>query len=109
MSRIRLTSVARDDLAEIIDFIREDSPSAARRVLQEIRGAIQRLARFPELGHLRQDLTSEPLRFWPVYSYLVVYRAGRRPLEVVRIIRGTRGIIKLLKEDVDETRSPTEG
>ena len=25
------------------------------------------------IGHTREDLTSRPVKFWSVYSYLVVY------------------------------------
>ena len=27
----------------------------------------------PGIGHLREDLTRRPVKFWPVYSYLIVY------------------------------------
>lgn len=98
MSRFLLTALAREDLSEIVEFIRADSPAAARRVLAELRDAIERLGRFPEIGHLRRDLASEPLRFWPVYSYLIVYRPDARPIEVVRVIHGARDVARLLLE-----------
>ena len=34
------------------------------------------------MGHLRQDLADEPLRFWAVYSYLIIYREDSDPLEM---------------------------
>lgn len=55
------------------------------------------LATQPELGHWRKDLTSKPVRFWFVYSYLIVYDPATRPLEVVRILSGYRDITELLK------------
>ena len=55
------------------------------------------LARNPKLGHLRGDLTSTPVRFWPVYSYLIIYDPATRPLEVVRILSGYRDVAALLK------------
>lgn len=55
------------------------------------------LATQPELGHRRKDLTSKPVRFWCVYSYLIVYDPATRPLEVVRILSGYRDITELLK------------
>jgi plasmid stabilization system protein ParE len=36
--------------------------------------------------------------FFPVYSYLVVYRPEKRPLEVVAIIHGGRNVRRVLKE-----------
>jgi plasmid stabilization system protein ParE len=57
---------------------------------------MRRLAEMPELGHFREDLADEPLRFWPVHSYLIIYRPDRKPLEVVRVLSGYRDIAELL-------------
>lgn len=96
MSQYILAPEARDDLDEIIDYIARDSPQAARRVIEKIRVAIRRLAEMPRMGHLREDLTDEPLRFWPVYSYLIIYRPERNPLEVVRILHGASDVKSIL-------------
>jgi len=97
MSRFFLTSEASEDLREIIEFIREDSPNAARRVLQELRETMRKLARMPGMGHLRQDLADESLRFWPIYSYLIIFRPETKPLEIVRILRGSRDVLSILQ------------
>lgn len=55
------------------------------------------LARNPELGHIRRDLTSKLVRFWPVYSYLIIYDPATQPLEIVRILSGYRDVAALLK------------
>jgi len=88
---------ARRDLVEIWDYIAQDNPDAADRVEQEIQQAILMLARNPELGHLRRDLTSKPVRFWVVHSYLLSYNPDAQPLEVVRILSGYRDVATLLK------------
>ena len=74
-----LSTEAADDLCDIRDYIAQDNPAAARQVLVDLREAMRRLAQMPNLGHLRDDLADEPLRFWPVRSYLIVYRPDRRP------------------------------
>ncbi len=48
------------------------------------------------MGHLRQDLADEPLRFWAVYSYLIIYREDSDPLEIVRVLHGARDVKSLL-------------
>ena len=96
MSSFLLSHEARQDILDIWDFIAQDNADAADRVTAEIRSAILKLAKFPELGHLRRDLADEPLRFWRVHSYLIVYRPKRSPLEIVRILSGYRDIEKLL-------------
>ena len=88
---------ARLDLLEIWEHIASDNVDAADRVEQEVRKAVTMLANNPGLGHLRSDLTSKPVRFWAVYSYLVIYDPDARPLEVVRILSGYRDVAVLLK------------
>ncbi|HKI05272.1 MAG TPA: type II toxin-antitoxin system RelE/ParE family toxin [Thermoanaerobaculia bacterium] len=98
MSRFVLTPAARADLTEIFNYISQDSPDSARRVLDELRGAMRKLSQMPEIGHYRQDLADEPLRFWPVYSYLIIYRFELRPLQVVRVLHGARDVRSILEE-----------
>ena len=88
---------ARLDLLEIWEFIAADDVDAADRVEREIRRAISMLADNPGLGHFRRDLTSKSVRFWAVYSYLVIYDPDARPLEVVRILSGYRDVAAMLK------------
>ena len=97
--RYTFSPAARIDLAEIADFIRRDSPDASRRVVKSLREAVEKLAKAPGLGHVREDLAQRSLRFWPVYSYLIIYRAESRPLEVVRILHGARDVRRILKDD----------
>jgi plasmid stabilization system protein ParE len=79
------------DLREIRDFIAKDSPQSARRLMVRFVGAFRLLADHPELGHVREDLPVPSLRFWPVGSYLVVYRAAK-PIEIVAVIHGARDV-----------------
>jgi toxin ParE1/3/4 len=99
MSRFVLTPAASADLLEIVDFLREESPDAARRVLRKLRDSMGKLARTPGMGHLREDLADEPLKFWPVYSYLIIYRPDTRPLQIVRVLHGARDVRALLSGD----------
>jgi antitoxin ParD1/3/4/toxin ParE1/3/4 len=57
---------------------------------------MRRLAQTPGMGHLREDLADEPLRFWPVYSYLIIYRPETDPLEIVRVLHGARDVRAVL-------------
>lgn len=101
MAAFVLSPEARDDLRSIREYIRPDSPKAARKVLAELRRAMERLAELPELGHLREDLATELLRFWPVYSYLIVYRPDAQPLAIVRVLSGYRDVAEILSWPTD--------
>jgi antitoxin ParD1/3/4/toxin ParE1/3/4 len=94
--------VAEADLTDVSDTIRRDSPRAARRVRSELRAAMRKLADMPGMGHLREDLAHEQLRFWSVYSYLIVYRPDTRPLQIVRVLHGARDVRALLEEEAGE-------
>jgi toxin ParE1/3/4 len=78
------------DLDEIWDFIAADSPSAADGVIAEIVAGIDGLVPFPHQGHRRPELTSRPLRFIRVRSYLIAYAPDEKLLWVVAVIHGSR-------------------
>lgn len=91
MSRFRLSPEARTDLDDIRRYLtRNGGVASARYVLAEIRRALRVIAESPDIGHSREDLTEEPVKFWPVFSYLLVYDPSTRPIGVARVIHGAR-------------------
>ena len=52
-----------DALEEIRQYIAEDNPDAADRVMTEIFDGIRSLVLFPNQGYRRPNLTTRPLRF----------------------------------------------
>ena len=69
--------------------------------MEEIHEAIRALVPFPQQGHRRSDLSSRPLRFYPVRDYLVAYAPDEKPLVVLAILHGRRNprvIAALLRE-----------
>lgn len=54
-------------------------------------------AEMPRKGHVRDDLTAEPLRFWPVFSYLIIYRPKTSPVEIVRVLDRRRNVVEELR------------
>jgi|SRR5208282_2426090 len=87
------------DLVKIWRYIKKQSSIAvADRVESVIRDRIVFLAGTPGAGHWTKDLTDEPVKFFPVYSYLIVYRPETKPLQVVCILHGHRNIEQILKD-----------
>ena len=78
------------DITEIWEFVAKDNALAARRVREDILDAIRKLVPFPHQGHQRTDLTSRPLRFQTVHSYLIVYAPDEKPLLVLAVLHGRR-------------------
>lgn len=97
MRRYALTTSAERDLDQIKHYlINKGGARIARKVITEIRTAIRLLSAEPEIGHTRSDLTERPVKFWPVYSYLIVYDPNSKPLHVLRILHGARDATILL-------------
>jgi toxin ParE1/3/4 len=93
-----LAPEAAADLVEIWRYIRNQSSAAtADRVESAIREKIHFLAANPGAGHWRKSLTDESVKFFPVYSYLIVYRADTKPLQVVSILHGRRDVEQVLR------------
>ena len=78
-----LSPEACEDLQNIWSFIAADNPKAADHVENELFNAFEELARWPGKGHTRRDLTDRDVLFWPVRSYLVVYRLRKPKLQIV--------------------------
>jgi toxin ParE1/3/4 len=86
------------DLVEIWRYIKEHTRVAiADRVETTIRERIAFLAGTPGAGHRRKDLTDQDVKFFPVYSYLIVYRPETKPLQIASILHGRRDVEQILK------------
>lgn len=96
MKPFKLSPEAASDIREIWSYIAQGSPKAARNVRLKIFDGCQMLAQHPLIGHRRDDLTHQPVLFWPVGSYLVVYNPHRKPIEIVRVLHGARDISRRL-------------
>jgi len=87
------------DLVRIWRYIKDrSSVETSDRVESVIRDKIVFLAGSPGAGHWRKDLTDETVKFFPVYSYLIVYRPDSKPLQIVSILHGRRDAERILKD-----------
>ena len=99
--RYLLAPQAARDLVSIWRYIRgQSNEETADRVESVIRSKFIYLADFPNGGHWRRDLTSAEVRFFSVYSYLIVYRPNTKPLQIVAILHASRDIAKILPKRV---------
>ena len=97
MKRFLLSELAERDLDQIKRYLVERAGTRiARRVMKDIRSAADLLGKEPGAGHSREDLTSRPVRFWPVYSYLIVYEPLTKPIQILRVLHGMRDVEDIL-------------
>src|SRR5687767_5614187 len=85
MARYLITDAAKADVRAILAYLRARSPRASKQVRLDRQGAFRRLAQFPFIGHTRADVPQAGVRFWSVYSYLVIYRPESKPVQIIRV------------------------
>ncbi len=99
MSRYVLSLEAAGDLVDIWNYIERQSRSeVADRVIAEIRARIELVCGSPGIGHRRKDLSEHDLRYFAVYSYLIVYRPTTKPLQIVSVLHGSRDVEQILDD-----------
>jgi plasmid stabilization system protein ParE len=89
----QISSEALFDIAEIWRYIARDSFDLADLVEEAIYSNCFMVAKNPQIGHKRTDLTAKPVRFWPVLpyeKYLLVYDPDLQPVQIVRVVHAAR-------------------
>ena len=71
MMRVRWTTTAANDLAGIVNRIREDNPEAARRVAKTIFDGVASLRTFPSRGRIGLAANTREVVFAP-WLYIAV-------------------------------------
>ncbi|HEY1806295.1 MAG TPA: type II toxin-antitoxin system RelE/ParE family toxin [Terracidiphilus sp.] len=97
MNGFILSGEALLELDDIWSFIAQDNPEAADRWIAKLLDGCDALARHPQMGHTRTDLTDQPVLFWPVSDYLIIYRTHLEHIEVIAVTQGSRDIPSYLR------------
>lgn len=87
------TPGARNDLKELVVYIRQDRPAAARRLAQRIRSQVTEAAEFPRAGRMVPELGDESIRERIVGPYRIVYRVESRRIVILAIVHGRREML----------------
>lgn len=87
--RLRFSPLAPRDLQEIADYIAQDSPRYALRVIRRLRAGCSEIARQPQLYRLRPELAPDA-RIAPVGNYVILFRIRNKAVRIERIVHGGR-------------------
>jgi len=100
MAAVEWSDRALEHLREVYDWIARDSPRYARRMIETIERAADRLERFPESDRILPELPRGPYRDLVVGQYRVVYRYEREEdvATVVAVVHGRRRLLPLLDD-----------
>ncbi|MCA4896204.1 MAG: type II toxin-antitoxin system RelE/ParE family toxin [Cytophagales bacterium] len=96
--QVNLLPQAEEDLQEIVDFIAEERPTVANKMLDKFLQSFSQLALNQETGRKARDKRLYLLgyRYLVVSTYLVFYRIQLKRVFVYRILHGARNYTEIL-------------
>ncbi|MBV1914431.1 MAG: type II toxin-antitoxin system RelE/ParE family toxin [Pseudomonadales bacterium] len=83
---------ARADLKDIHDYIAEDSPINAKKVVNRILEKAEFLTEFPTVGKMLPEVNNKLLREINVQSWRVIYHIRDNNISIVTVIHKRRHI-----------------
>jgi addiction module RelE/StbE family toxin len=87
--RIRYTETAADELADILDYIAERNPAAAKALALRIESSIQALADFPELAQTTDETGVRRLIIGR-YPYVMFYTVEPDAIAILHVRHAAR-------------------
>jgi len=97
MAEIRWTEEAANWLKEIHDYIAQDSPSAAAKVISSIYENVKLLKSFPELGHKYRSEPEGDIRILLYGHYRIPYMIKENEsIEIIGVFHGAMDIERYL-------------
>ncbi len=83
----------------VLHVARRFGSDVADSVVDQLSEALERIASNPQIGHSREELTTDPtIRFWSVGPTLLAYRTRQERVEVLIVERGEMNWKGLLEE-----------
>ncbi len=87
--KLRYTPQARSDLAEIHDYIAQENPAAARRVVQLVRDSAKALPDNPLVGRLGRVSGTRELAIGR-FPFVLAYRVSSDEVQILSVIHTAR-------------------
>jgi len=100
MARLIWTEPALADLEVIADCIALDKPDAAKRYVQRVFTAVDRLERFPRSGSIPPEIPDLPYRQVVVPPCRIFYRAEKEHVFILYVMRSDQ----IFREELLEER-----
>lgn len=99
MRPVVISPLAAGDLVDIVRYLGSSSEQAPSLFISRFDRSVQVIARHPSAGKLRKKVARASVRIWPFWNYVIVYRAARGRVEIIRVLHGARDIWALLDAD----------
>jgi toxin ParE1/3/4 len=95
--RLRLSPCVPGDLEEIAEFIAQDSPRHAARMLRLLRARLKEIARNPKIYRLRPEIGADA-RLATVGNYVILFRIRQNTVRIERVVHGSRELLMVLDQ-----------
>jgi plasmid stabilization system protein ParE len=95
--RLRLSPFVPADLEEIAEYISQDSPRNAARMLRALRMRMKEIAKQPEIYQLRPEIGAEA-RLATVGNYVILFRIRQDAVRIERVLQGSRDLLPMLQQ-----------
>jgi plasmid stabilization system protein ParE len=95
--RLRLSPCVPGDLGEIAEYIAQDSPRHAARMLRVLHPRMKEIAKQPQIYRLRPEIGAEA-RLATVGNYLILFRIRKDTVRIERVVHGSRDLLQILEE-----------
>ena len=96
MGLVRRTVSSLTDYRAIWDYVAEDNPDAADRLLRTLDAKVSFLSDFPHAGRWRPELRPR-LRSFPVGNTSSFYGPLRGGIELIRVLHGARDVRRIFR------------
>jgi toxin ParE1/3/4 len=94
--RIELSRCISQDLEAIADYVAQDSPQQALKLIRRIRLKLRQIEKNPQLYQLRPDI-GEGARAAVVGRYVILFRVVGDAVRVERVVFGGRDLPPLIQ------------
>ena len=99
MDPFQLTQDAIFDIDAIwLYLLEKEGVETADRIVTELFKGFYSIADLPNSGHRRSDLTSKNVLFYRIFSYLVIYQPGSKPVQILGVLHGKRNVARILRQ-----------
>ena len=95
--RVHWTDNALKHLLDIYEYISQNSPFYAERMVDRLTKRSEQIARFPMSGHNVPEYSAEDIREIIEKPYRIIYRIKPDQIDVLAVVHGAR----LLSSDIE--------
>jgi plasmid stabilization system protein ParE len=93
--RLRISPCVPGDLEAIAEYIAQNNPRHAARMLRVLHARMKKIAQQPEIYRLRPEIGAEA-RLATVGNYIILFRIRQDTVRIERVVHDSRELVTVL-------------